>query len=149
MTRNLQLGLESNWNLQYSNSFSGVIFNDAEGNAVYTRIVEIKTPIVFDKPIIAVSINTAVPVGRIWNYAGYLSRSVSTGLGESFTGERVDLFLGKFNLIVFNDLNINYFVSIQVPKWFKTANIAIYQYEGIDTTTLEEDIQAIKTSLGL
>lgn len=57
------------------------------------------------------------------------------------------LLLGKFNLIVFDDLNINYFGSLQVPKWFINANIAIYQYEGMDTTTLEDDVTAIKTAL--
>ncbi|BAY78356.1 hypothetical protein NIES25_48300 [Nostoc linckia NIES-25] len=149
MARNLQLGIESNWSLQYSNSFSAVIFTDQEGNPVYTKITEIKPLTVFDKPIIAVSINTAVPVGRIWNYAGYLRRTVTTAFGESFVGEPENLFLGKFNLIVFDDLNIDYFVLLQVPKWFRNANIAIYQYEGVDTTTLEDDVQAIKTSLGI
>ena len=63
--------------------------------------------------------------------------------------EPKSLFLGKFNLIAFEDLNINYFLSLQVPKWFINANVAIYQYEGIDTTTLEDDVRAIKTSLGI
>ncbi|MBE9054172.1 hypothetical protein IQ243_28030 [Nostocales cyanobacterium LEGE 11386] len=150
MVRNLQLGTESNWNLQYSNSFPAVSFlNDKAGNPIYEKITEINVPIVFDQPIIAVNISTSVPVGRIWNYAGYLRRSLTTGLGATFTGELERLFLGKFNLIIFNDLNINYFVSIQVPKWFINANIAIYQYEGADSTTLEDDIQAIKTALGI
>jgi hypothetical protein len=150
MTRNLQLGIESNWNLQYSNSFPAVSYlNDSAGKPVYQRITEINIPVVFDKPIIAVSVNTTIPVGKIWKYAGYLRRSLTTGLGASFVGEPESLFLGKFNLIVFSDLNINYFLSLQVPKWFINANVAIYQYEGIDTTTLEDDVNAIKTSLGV
>jgi hypothetical protein len=91
---------------------------------------------VFDKPIIAVSVNTTIPVGKIWKYAGYLRRSLTTGLGASFVGEPEQLFLGKFNLIILNDLSIDYFVSIQVPKWFISVIIAIYQYEGMDSTTL-------------
>ncbi|MEH1772686.1 hypothetical protein [Nostoc sp.] len=150
MTRILQLGIESNWNLQYSNSFPAVSYlNDSAGKPIYQRITEINIPVVFDKPIVTVSINTTVPVGKIWKYAGYLRRSLTTGLGASFVGEPESLFLGKFNLIVFNDLNINYFLSLQVPKWFINANIAIYQYEGIDTTTLEDDVTAIKTALGI
>ncbi|MDZ8135123.1 MAG: hypothetical protein RM049_07440 [Nostoc sp. DedQUE04] len=150
MSRNLQLGIESNWNLQYSDSFPAVSYlNDSAGKPIYQRITEINIPVVFDKPIIAVSVNTTVPVGKIWNYAGYLRRSLTTGLGASFVGEPESLFLGKFNLIFFSDLNTNYFLSLQVPKWFINANIAIYQYEGIDTTTLEDDVQAIKTSLGI
>jgi hypothetical protein len=148
MTRNLQLGIESNWNLQYSNSFPAVSFlNDSRGNPIYESITEIIVPVVFDQPIIAVNITTNVPIGKIWKYAGYLSRSLTTGLGASFTGNRQGLFLGKFNLIAFDDLNINYFVSIQVPKWFINANIDIYQYEGTDTTTLEDDVQAIKVAV--
>ncbi|MCM0591346.1 MAG: hypothetical protein KA716_31845 [Gloeotrichia echinulata DEX184] len=150
MSRNLQLEIEINWQLQYSNSFPAVSFlNDAAGNLIYEKITEVQVPVVFDKPIIAVSVNTTVPVGKIWKYAGYLSRSLNTGLGATFTGERESLFLGKRNLILFNDLNINYFVSIQVPKWFIDANISIYQYEGTDLTTLDEDIQLIKTALGI
>ncbi|WP_051502861.1 hypothetical protein [[Scytonema hofmanni] UTEX B 1581] len=130
MTRNLQLGIESSWALQYSDSFPAVTYlNDSAGKPIYEKITEIIVPVVFDKPIIAVSVATTIPVGKIWKYAGYLSRSLTTGLGSSFTGERERLFLGKFNLIVFADLNINYFVSIQVPKWFISANISIYQYE--------------------
>lgn len=150
MTRNLQLGIESNWQLQYSDSFPAVTYlNDSAGKPIYQRITEINIPVVFDKPIVAVSVGTIVPVGKIWKYAGYLRRSLTTGLGASFVGQPERLFLGKFNLIFFDDLNINYFVSIQVPKWFINANITIYQYEGIDTTTLEDDVTAIKTALGI
>ena len=150
MTRILQLGIESNWDLQYSNSFPAVTYlNDSAGKPIYQRITEINIPVVFDKQIIAVSVNTTVPVGKVWKYAGYLRRSLTTGLGSSFVGEPESLFLGKFNLIIFDDLNINYFLSLQVPKWFVNANVAIYQYEGIDTTTLEDDVQAIKISLGI
>ncbi|RCJ21561.1 hypothetical protein A6S26_24235 [Nostoc sp. ATCC 43529] len=150
MSRILQLGTESNWSLQYSNSFPAVSYlNDSAGKPIYQRITEINVPVVFDKPIIAISINTTIPVGKIWKYAGYLRRSLTTGLGATFVGEPKQLFLGKFNLIVFEDLNINYFLSIQVPKWFISATTAIYQYEGIDTTTLQDDVNAIKTSLGI
>ncbi|MDZ7992027.1 MAG: hypothetical protein RM022_031065 [Nostoc sp. EfeVER01] len=150
MARNLQLGIESNWALQYSESFPAVSYlNDAAGQPIYQRITEINIPVVFDKSIVAVSVNTTVPVGKIWKYAGYLRRSLTTGLGSTFVGEPESLFLGKFNLILFDDLNINYFLSLQVPKWFINANVAIYQYEGIDTTTLENDVAAIKTALGI
>ncbi|MBN3957509.1 hypothetical protein [Nostoc sp. NMS8] len=148
MTRNLQLGIESNWHLQYSDSFPAVSYlNDSAGKPIYQRITEINIPVVFDKNIIAVSVNTTVPVGKIWKYAGYLRRSLTTGLGASFLGEPESLFLGKFNLIIFDDLNLNYFLSLQVPKWFISANIAIYQYEGVDTTTIEDDVKAIKTAV--
>ncbi|HYX19075.1 MAG TPA: hypothetical protein VE944_32935 [Nostoc sp.] len=148
MTRSLQLGIESNWSLQYSNSFPAVSFlNDASGNPIYQKINEIIVPVTFDKSIIAISVNTTVPVGRIWVYSGYLTRSLTTALGASFTGERRKIFLGKFNLIFFEDLNIDYLVSIKLPDWFISANIAIYQYEGIDTTTIEDNIELIKIAV--
>ena len=150
MSRNLQLGIESNWHLQYSDSFPAVSYlNDSAGKPIYEKIIEINVPVVFDKPIIAVSVGTTVPIGKIWKYAGYVRRSLTTGLGASFVGEPESLFLGKFNLVTFDDLNINYSLSLQVPKWFVNANIAIYQYEGTDTTTLENDVAAIKTALGI
>jgi hypothetical protein len=146
--RNLQLALESNWQLQYSESFPAVSFvNNSAGNPIYEKITEIQVPTVFDKPIIAVSVNTTVPVGKIWKYAGYLSRSLTTGLGASFIGNRERLFLEKFNLIVFDDLNINYLLSIQVPEWFINATIAIYQYEGTDTSKVDDDLARIESKI--
>ncbi|MDZ7970662.1 MAG: hypothetical protein RM368_38025 [Nostoc sp. DedSLP03] len=78
MSRNLQLGIESNWHLQYSDSFPAVSYlNDSAGKPIYQKITEINIPVVFDKPIIAVSVNTTIPVGKIWTYAGYLRRSLT------------------------------------------------------------------------
>jgi hypothetical protein len=148
MTRNLQLHLEDNWRLQYSSSFPAIsLGTNSQGNPIYQPITEIIIPTIFDKSIIAVSINTTVPVGRIWKYAGYLSYSLITGLGASFVGERQRLFLGKFNLVFFDDLNVNYFVSIQVPQWFIDANVAIYQYEGTDTSKVDDDLARIESKI--
>ncbi|MBD2243217.1 hypothetical protein [Nostoc sp. FACHB-888] len=148
MTRNLQLGIEENWNLQYSSSVPSVSYlNDSEGKAIYQKIAQIDIPVAFDRAIIAVSITTDIPTGKTWNYAGYLRRTLMIGIGSSFVGKPEELFLSKFNLIFFEDLNINYFLSLQVPRWFINANINIYQYEGKDTTNVDDTLTRIEQKI--
>lgn len=80
------------------------------------------------QPIIAVNIATLVPQGNSWNFAGYLNRFANTGVGSAFLGARIPLFLSKFNLVEFTDLQVNYNLRIVVPKWFTVASVAIYEF---------------------
>lgn len=148
MGRILQLGIEQNWNLKYSGSFPAVSYlNDSEGNPIYQSLAEINILESFEKSIIAVSIETDIPTGKIWNHSGYLRRNLFTGIGSSFVGGSKELFLGKFNLIFFEDLSIDYFLSIKLPTWFINANILIYEYTGIDTRTLDDSIVRIEQKI--
>jgi len=130
-----------------TNSIPAVaIATDSKGNPIYPSITEIIGSTVFTSPIIAVQVSTTVPPERTWKYAGRCTRVVDTGLGASYA-ERKPLFLSKFNLINFTDFDADYTVNILVPKWFISASILIYQYEGTNTTTAEQELDNIGTKL--
>ncbi|MHC5760005.1 hypothetical protein [Nostoc sp.] len=118
------------------------------GKNIYAKLTEIIIPVVFNKPIILVNISTSVPLGKIWRYAGRCRQIFPTALGDSFVDDKA-LFLTKRNLIFFPDFSANYTINYLPPSWFIDVSIVIYQYDGLDTTTLEDDVTAIKTALGI
>jgi hypothetical protein len=101
--------------------------------------------------VCAVNVTTAVPVGRIWRYAGKVSRIFDFALGEAFSAdERKHLFLGRWNICLFDRILPNdYRIAYLPPRWFINVNVSVYQYEGVIGDTLENDIAAIKNSLNL
>jgi hypothetical protein len=143
MTRNLDLVTASNWSLSYSNSVTATVIGQVNGNNVYAKITPIKPSIIFDSSIIAIGINTSVPAGKQWVYGGSIFRFTNSSFGKTFIGERRPLFLG-FNLAIFDDFSNDYQMQINIPSWFTSANIAVYQYEGNTQTVCEQDLAAIK-----
>jgi hypothetical protein len=148
MSRILELQNGDNFSLQYVNSVPATSIEMVNGKNIYAKLTEIIIPVVFHKPIILVNISTSVTVGRIWRYAGRVRQILPTALGDSFVDDK-SLFLGKRNLIFFSDILSNYTINYLPPSWFVDVNITIYQYEGGDTTTLENDVQAIKEAIGI
>jgi hypothetical protein len=148
MGRILELQNGDNFSLQYVNSVPATSIEMVNGKNIYAKLTEIIIPVVFHKPIILVNISTSVTVGRIWRYAGRVRQILPTALGDSFVDEK-PLFLGKRNLVFFSDILSNYTINYLPPSWFVDVNITIYQYEGADTTTLENDVQAIKEAIGI
>jgi hypothetical protein len=148
MSRILELQNGDNFSLQYVNSVPATSIEMVNGKNIYAKLTEIIIPVVFHKPVILVNISTSVTVGRIWRYAGRVRQILPTALGDSFVDDK-SLFLGKRNLIFFPDILSNYTINYLPPSWFVDVNVTIYQYEGADTTTLENDIQAIKEAIGI
>ncbi len=148
MSRILELQNGDNFSLQYVNSVPATSIEMVNGKNIYAKLTEIIIPVVFHKPVILVNISTSVTVGRIWRYAGRLRQVLPTALGDSFVDDK-SLFLGKRNLIFFSDILSDYTINYLPPSWFVDVNVTIYQYEGADTTTLEDDIQAIKEAVGI
>ncbi|MHC5720430.1 MAG: hypothetical protein ACYTX0_52500, partial [Nostoc sp.] len=72
MTRNLDLSIESNWRLMYSVSISATALLTSENKNYYARITPILPGVIFDKAVLAISINTTIPTGKQWIYAGNL-----------------------------------------------------------------------------
>ncbi|MEH1790329.1 MAG: hypothetical protein V7L23_33390 [Nostoc sp.] len=91
----------------------------------------------------AIGINTSVPAGKQWVYGGSIFRFTNSSFGKTFIGERKPLFLG-FNLAIFDDFSDDYQIQINIPGWFVSCNIGIYQYEGDTRTVAEQDLAAIK-----
>ncbi|MEH1977056.1 MAG: hypothetical protein V7L02_28335 [Nostoc sp.] len=148
MSRILELQNGDNFSLQYTNSVPATSIEMVNGKNIYAKLTEIIIPVVFNKPIILVNISTSVPLGKIWRYAGRCRQIFPTALGDSFVDDKA-LFLTKRNLIFFPDFSANYTINYLPPSWFIDVSIVIYQYDGLDTTTLEDDVTAIKTALGI
>lgn len=143
MTRNLDLVTASNWSLSYTASVAATVIGQVNGNNVYAKITPIKPPIIIDSSIIAIAINTTIPTGKQWVYGGNFLRYANSEFGNMFIGEKKPLFIG-FNLGIFDDFFGDYQIQLSVPRWFTSANIAVYQYEGNTQTVSEQELAAIK-----
>ncbi|GAX41528.1 hypothetical protein NIES4075_25010 [Tolypothrix sp. NIES-4075] len=148
MGRILELQNGDNFSLQYTNSIPATSIEMVNGKDIYAKLTEVIIPVVFNKPIILVNISTSVPVGKIWRYAGRIRQIFPTVFGDSFLDDK-PLFLGKRNLILFSDVLSNYTLNYLPPSWFVDVSITIYQYDGTDKTTLENDMQTIKEAIGV
>lgn len=147
MTRNLDLSAESNWQLMYSVSIPATVIGTIGSKTYYAKITPIRPGIILDKLVLGIAINTTVPTRKQWAYAGSVSRFTNSPLGEIYIDERKALFLGRFNLAISDDLSNNYQLQINVPKWFVSCNLAIYQYEGDDRTLLQQELDVIKAAV--
>ena len=74
MTVQLQLNTD-NWEQIYNDSFRVVSVSDK----LFVPFQEILIPTLVNKHIIAVYINTEIPKGAKWNYAGYLIQRLELG----------------------------------------------------------------------
>lgn len=147
MTRILDLFTDSNWQLVYSVSIPATVLSANASKTYYARITPIFPGIIFDKPVLGISLNTAIPAGRVWEYAGKVSCFTNSSLGDIYIEYPKPLFLGRFNLTIFDNLSNNYQLKINVPKWFISCNLAVYQYEGDDRTITEKDLDIIKAAI--
>lgn len=145
-----------NWSIVYTNQLNAVPIRENNQIIGYLPMVDLIIPIVLHNPIIAVDIKTLVPVGRLWRYAGKMSRVVDFALGEAFSSdERKFLFLNRWNICLFDERLTDYRVVYSPPRWFISLNISVYQFEGnVDLPfnflkILKSDITDIKEHLGI
>ncbi|MHC5720853.1 MAG: hypothetical protein ACYTX0_54750, partial [Nostoc sp.] len=81
MTRNLDLSTDSNWQLMYSVSVPATPIATLGTKTYYAKITPILPGVTFDKAVLGISLNTAIPAGKQWIYAGSLYRFASSSLG--------------------------------------------------------------------
>jgi hypothetical protein len=113
----------------------------------YAKITPIRPSVILDKPILGISLNTAIPAGKRWTYAGNISRFASSSLGEIYIEERQPLFLGRFNLVISDNFSNNYQIEVNVPGWFISCSLLVYQYEGDDKTAIQKELELIKSAV--
>ncbi|MBE9202137.1 MULTISPECIES: hypothetical protein [unclassified Nodularia (in: cyanobacteria)] len=147
MPRILELQDADNFSLQYSNFIPATVIEMVDGKNLYAKLTEVIVPTIFDRPIILALVTTTVPVGKIWRYAGQCSQIASTGLGDSFVGNKKPLFLSKGNLLIFDEVSTDYTVTFLPPPWFINFGINLYQYDGADTSNLEIDLARIEDKI--
>lgn len=140
--RVVELNNSDNWQSIYTNNVNAVQVPMQDGKYLTDPIPEIVVPVLLDKFILAVSVDTDVPSGSMWRFAGYLNQKISTGLviggGQDATIIKGQpLFLDQINLVLFQKISTNYAVSIKVPRWFPRASITVWEYTGVDDTSEE------------
>lgn len=150
--RQLQLANSANWELAYSQDVSAAQIAILGGGVKIVPIPEQTIPLLFDKHILAVFIDTTVPEGRKWFFGGNLYQKFQIGVvvggqpDASNIGRR-RLELGKVQLVIFPKLTPTYSISIAIPPWFTRASIRIWEYSGIDFDSVELGIERIEQKL--
>ncbi|BAY21687.1 hypothetical protein NIES2100_14440 [Calothrix sp. NIES-2100] len=140
--RVVELNNKDNWEDLYYTDIAAIQVPLQNGRYLLNPISEIVIPFSLDKFILAVNIETDIPEGSIWNFAGYINQKISTGLvvGGSQDATLVKgkvLFLDRINLILFDKISTLYATSIKVPRWFPRAKVTVWQYIGVDDTSEE------------
>lgn len=131
----------------YSISIPSVVIATAGSNH-YTKITPIRPAVIFNKAVLGISVNTMIPVGRQWFYAGSVSRFANSALGEIYIEDRKPLFLSRFNLVITDNLLNDYQIEINIPGWFVSCNLAVYQYDAPDDISIiQQDLDIIKAAV--
>ncbi|HLO85495.1 MAG TPA: hypothetical protein VK203_10905 [Nostocaceae cyanobacterium] len=148
MARVLQLNNAANWEQVYNNSFTAVKLTDDR----YAPIPEVVLPVLFETHVIAAYIDTDVPEGREWDYAGKLYQRYQLGLTIGGVPEADNIAvramqLNRIKLVVFPKLTPNYAVAFKFPKWFRTASLTVWQYTGPDYDSVESSLERIENLL--
>jgi hypothetical protein len=142
----LELNNSQNWEAVYSTSSSAV--RSSDGN--YVSIPEITVPILLEKRIIVVGINS-VSAKSTWHFGGYINRKIRTGITDGgnadSTIERKRVSLNELNLIQFSRISANYALSLEVPRWFKDVTLSLWQYIGIEKDSTEELINQLQVDV--
>jgi hypothetical protein len=140
--RVVQLSNNANWESLYRTSVTGgTVYTDA-GEAIPLPIPPVIIPFLLESFIFAISISTAVPEDATWRFAGYANQKMSTGLvlggsQDATLNKSEKLFLDQINLVMFPKISANFSLSISLPKWFRSAQIIVWRYIGVDDTSEE------------
>ena len=152
MGRILELSNSQNWENIYNTTVSAVQVPLAGGGFLQSPIPEIIVPLLLEKQILAVLINTNVPDGRKWYFGGFLYQRFQLGLvvggnPDASNISRRRIQLGKVQLVTFTKLTNTYSLAISVPPWFPSASIIIWEYTGIDYDSIELAVNRIEQKL--
>lgn len=150
----LELGNSANWNQVYSTTVAAFQI----GNGRYAPIPKIVVPFQLESPILAVYISCE-PNKPTWNFAGWLSQSVFTGLTvggvtDAENVQRRKIWLNKITLVRLEKLANSYSINFVVPKWFESVSIQLWEYIGtVDDSTellineLKQDVLRIEEKI--
>ena len=143
----LQLGDTNNWDLTWSDERQAT---EGAGRK-YIPIPEIVVPVIFENHWLAV-LATSLTAKPSWNFAGFLVQKVRLGLvvggGYEAAGtQKRKIWLDQVTLIQYQRLTPDYVVAFQVPKWIAQINLTVWQYTGIDSDTLSQQLVIIESKI--
>jgi hypothetical protein len=125
----------SNWESIYSFSATAGILSDT----TYIPIPPAQIPIFLESDIVAVYVSTDVPTGKRWRFGGYVEQRFATGFlvggNADSAGEPKNIWVDKITTIFFPKITAQYSLKAYFPKWFKSVELQVWQYTGIDDTS--------------
>jgi hypothetical protein len=139
MGRILELGNAQNWEQVYTGNFTAQQIT----NTKFAPIPEQTIPIQLEETVLAVYIQTTEPDDKNWLFGGYCNQLINIpvtvgGAFNSTINNRKKIWLNTISLILFANYTTSYGVSFSFPKWFRDANIIVWQYTGINDDTTEK-----------
>ncbi len=145
----LQLGNASNWESVYFSTQFAYQINTVPPR--YAPIPKIVVPTQLESHILAVYVS-CTPLKSSWHFAGWLSQKIFTGLtvGGTTDAESVQrrkIWLNKITLIRLEKLANSYSIAIEVPKWFQSVSIQVWEYIGPVSDSTEVLIEGLKTDI--
>lgn len=140
----LQLGNKENWSDIY---FSTVNAYQISGDR-YAPIPKIVVPVQLESHVLAVYISCNPPKPS-WYFGGWLNQKVFTGLlvggiPDAENVQRRKIWLNKITLIRLEKLSDFYSISFDVPKWFQSVSIQVWEYVGPIADSTEQLINDLK-----
>lgn len=139
----LQLSNAANWEDVYNQSFAAQPITPT----VFAPLGEIIVPYLFERHIIAVHA-TSSSAKPSWYFAGFLNQKIQLGLipGGSPDADAVQqrkIWLNRITLLFFPKITSTYAVSFNVPKWFDSVNLNIFEYQGVESDSTEDLIREL------
>lgn len=139
----LQLSNSANWEDVYNESTTALSITSTR----HAPISEITVPVLFERHIIAVyaTSSTAKPT---WHFAGFLNQKIRLGLipgglPDADAVQRRKIWLNRVTLLFFPKITSTYSVSFNIPKWFNTISLNIFEYRGIESDSTEDLIREL------
>ncbi|MTJ11845.1 hypothetical protein FJR11_04385 [Anabaena sp. UHCC 0187] len=134
MTRNVSFTAQ-NWESIYTfNATAGILSENT-----YIPIPPATAPIFLESDIIAVYVNTDVPDGRNWRYGGFVEQRFTSGLtvggSADAAGSPHNIYINKITTLFFPPITAQYSLKVYFPKWFKSVELQLWQYTGVDDTS--------------
>lgn len=143
----LQLGNPSNWRDVYFQTTNAYRINESR----YAPIPKIIVGSQLESQILAVYIYCSPPKPT-WHFGGWLNQNVYTGLlvggvPDAQNVQRQKIWLNRITVIKLEKLADSYSVSFDVPKWFESISIQLWEYIGPISDTTEVLIDELKTDI--
>ncbi|MTJ50907.1 hypothetical protein [Dolichospermum sp. UHCC 0259] len=140
--RIVELSNSSNWESLYTTNLTGGTVYTDEGEPKAIPIPPVTIPFLLDSFVFAISVSTAVPEAADWRFAGWANQKMSTGIvlggsQDATVNKSQALFLDQVNLVMFPKISTDFSLGVTLPKWFRSAQIIVWRYTGVDDTSEE------------
>jgi hypothetical protein len=135
----LELEKIENWEPRLAQSFTTI---------PKTPLIEYTPILEFTSNVIAALIDNSEALDT-WYSAGWISQRINLPFGPSTTSSinSQRLRLRQKQLLIFPKLTPTYKISVQFPRWFTQASVTIWEYTGVQSEGVENQLVEIQSKL--